>query len=115
LCADLAVPLLEHARYTGDRVSLEAALKTLDYAKRFRTPRGSQIWEIPLHTPDLLASARLVWAYTRAYELTGNREHLALARRWALSGVPFVYLWDRYPVMRYATPLRCAYYIVAWE
>jgi hypothetical protein len=72
--------------------------------KRFHTPRGAQTWELSLHTPDLLASAWLVWAYVRGYELTGNEEYLGLARRWALSGVPFVYLWGRYPIMVYATP-----------
>ena len=83
---------------------LAAAVKTLDYAKRFRTPRGAQVWEIPLHTPDMLASAYLVWAYVRGYELTGNEEYLREARKWALTGIPFVYLWSDYPVMLYATP-----------
>jgi hypothetical protein len=73
-------------------------------AKRFDVPRGAQTWEIPLHTPDQLASAYAVWAYVRGYELTGKKEYLAEARRWALSGVPFVYLWSRYPIMLYATP-----------
>jgi len=31
-------------------------------------------------------------------------QYLAEARRWAASGLPFVYLWARYPVMLYATP-----------
>ena len=79
-------------------------MKTLEYMKRFRTPRGAQTWELSLHTPDVLASAYLVWAYVRGYVLTGENEYLKLARRWALSGIPFVYLWERYPVMRYATP-----------
>jgi hypothetical protein len=39
----------------------------------------------------------------RGYELTGNEEYLARARSWALTGVPFVYLWGRYPTMVYAT------------
>jgi hypothetical protein len=104
VCGRPAATLLEHARVTGDQDVLAAALKTLEYTKRFRTPRGAQVWEIPLHTPDLLASAYLVWAYARGYELTGNEEYLREARKWALSGVPFVYLWSRYPVMLYATP-----------
>ncbi len=102
-CARPAAALLEIARLTGDQRALEAGLKTLEFMKRFRTPRGAQIWEIPLHTPDILASAELVRAYVRGYELSGNAEYLAQARRWALSGVPFVYLWGEYPVMKYAT------------
>jgi hypothetical protein len=103
-CARPAADLLEYARVTGDRAALEAGLKTLDYMKRFRVPRGAQTWELALHTPDQLASAYLVWAYVRGYELTGKQEYLAEARRWAASGIPFTYLWSRYPIMLYATP-----------
>jgi len=102
-CATKAALLLEHARLTGDVAARDAGLKTLDYMKRFDVPRGAQVWELSLHTPDILASAYLVWAYTRGYELTGKKEYLAEARRWALSGVPFVYLWGEKPVMPYAT------------
>ena len=104
VCARPATTLLEHARVTGDRAALEAGLRALEYMKRFRTPRGAQVWEIPLHTPDQLASAYAVWAYVRGYELTGKEEYREQARKWALTGVPFVYLWSRYPIMLYATP-----------
>jgi len=113
LCAKFAVDLIEHARCTGDRASLDAAVKTLEYMKRFRTPRGAQTWEVPLHTPDILASAWLAWAYVRGYELTGDKGYLALARRWAVSGIPFVYQWGRRPVMRYAT--TCVYGATNWR
>ena len=103
LCARSAFVLLEHARYTGNHESLAAGLKTLEFIKRFRTPRGSQTWEIPLHTPDILASAQLVWAYARAYQLTGDPQHLDHARRWAITGLPFVYQWSNQPIMAYAT------------
>ena len=104
VCARPAAELLEYARITGDKPALAAGIRALEYMKRFRVPRGAQVWEIPLHTPDQLASAYAVWACVRGYELTGNKEHLAEARRWALSGVPLVYLWGRYPIMPYATP-----------
>ncbi|MGQ9503519.1 MAG: hypothetical protein ACUVQR_01295 [Thermogutta sp.] len=102
-CARPAAVLLEYAKLTGDEQALSAGLKTLDYMKRFRVPRGAQTWELSLHTPDILASAHLVSAYVRGYELTGRQDYLAEARRWALSGVPFVYLWAEQPVMLYAT------------
>lgn len=102
-CARPAATLLEFARTTGDKAALAAGLKALDYMKRFRVPRGAQTWELSLHTPDILASAYLVWAYVRGYELTGRQDLLAEARRWAISGIPFVYLWSRYPIMAYAT------------
>ncbi len=102
-CALYAKQLLEYAYATGDEEALQAGVRTLEYMKRFRTPRGAQVWELSLHTPDILASAHLVAAYVRGYELTGNKEYLALARKWAITGIPFVYLWSEQPVMLYAT------------
>ncbi|NUQ66563.1 MAG: hypothetical protein HUU20_29220, partial [Pirellulales bacterium] len=104
VCARPAWMLLEYASMTGDREALDAGVRALEFMKRFHTPRGAQVWEVPLHTPDQLASAYLVWAYVRGYELTGNKDYLAEARRWALSGIPFTYLWSCKPVMLYATP-----------
>jgi len=102
-CARPAANLLLWAKYTGDAAALRAGVKALDYMLRFRTPRGAQTWELSLHTPDVLASAYLVQAYVLGYELSGNKKYLAEARRWALSGVPFVYLWSNRPTMLYAT------------
>jgi hypothetical protein len=68
-------------------------------------PRGAQTWEVPLHTPDILASAYLLRAYTLGYEVTGDTNLLEQARYWAWTGVPFVYLTppsDR-PVGLYST------------
>ncbi|MFO0912915.1 MAG: hypothetical protein U0795_08155 [Pirellulales bacterium] len=103
VCAVPARNLLEYAQVTGDPRALEAACRTLDAMRRFDTPRGAQVWEVPLHTPDLLAAAHAVWAYVLGYELTGRREYLDEARRWAIQGIPYVYLWGRYPVMVYGT------------
>lgn len=103
LCAQKAAILLQHAWVTGDPAALEGGRRALEYLKRFRTPRGAQTWELSLHTPDILASAYLVWAHVRGFELTGDRAYLDRARDWAVSGVPFVYLWGRYPTMAYAT------------
>lgn len=102
-CAVNALHLFACAYYTGDKESLEAGLKALEYMKRFETPRGAQVWEIPLHTPDILAAADCCRVYLKGYELTGRAEYLDLARRWAMRGIPFVYQWDYKPVMRYGT------------
>jgi hypothetical protein len=104
ICALPASQLLEFAHFTGDQDALAAGLKTLEYMKRFRTPRGAQTWEVPLHTPDQLASAYLVRSYVYGYQLTGDASYLVEARRWAISGLPFVYMWGKFPIMAYATP-----------
>jgi hypothetical protein len=103
VCARPAHDLLEHAWYTGDAESLNAGLKALRFLQRFRTPRGAQTWEVPLHTPDILASAYATWANVLAFRLTGDPQYLAEARRWAITGLPFVYQWSNQPIMAYAT------------
>ncbi len=89
------VRILEAATLSADPALIEQGLKLLDkqtvlYANT--VPRGAQTWEVPLHTPDILASAHLVKAYTLGYLLSGKQEYLEQARYWAWTGVPFVYL-----------------------
>lgn len=94
LTAQVVESLLEAAAFSGDRDLLEFGLRCLRAMDKFRNtvPRGAQTWEIPLHTPDILASAHLVRACTLGYELTGDAALLDEARYWAWTGVPFVYL-----------------------
>ena len=94
LTAEPLVRLLEAALYSGDREALEKGLERLEVLARYdgTAPRGAQTWEIPLHTPDILASAHLVKASVLAYRATGKPEWLARAKYWAWTGVPFVYL-----------------------
>jgi hypothetical protein len=86
--------LLEDAAFSGDRGLLDTGLRYLRALGKFRNtvPRGAQTWEVPLHTPDILASAKLLRCYTLGYELTGDPDFLEQARYWAWTGVPFVYL-----------------------
>jgi hypothetical protein len=89
------VRILEAATLSADPRLTDQGLALLDkqtalYANT--VPRGAQTWEVPLHTPDVLASAHLVKAYTLGYILSGRQEHLEQARYWAWTGVPFVYL-----------------------
>jgi hypothetical protein len=86
---------LTAASETGDAALIKAAismLKKANTAYSNTVPRGAQTWEIPLHTPDILASAHMLRANVLGYELTGDREFFDEARYWAWSGVPFVYL-----------------------
>ena len=89
------VRILEAATLSADSSLIEQGLALLDkqtalYANT--VPRGAQTWEVPLHTPDVLASAHLVKAYTLGYMISGKPEYLDQARYWAWTGVPFVYL-----------------------
>ena len=94
LAAPNVVQLLQHAVFSGDRTLRDEGLRLLRALDRFANtvPRGAQTWEVPLHTPDILASAHLVRAYTLGYELTGEEAFLEQARYWAWTGVPFIYL-----------------------
>lgn len=108
LTAQVVASLLEAAVFCGDPELIPQALARLRALDAFRdtVPRGAQTWECPLHTPDVLASAHLVHAYTLGYELTGDAALLGLARHWAWTGVPFVYLRDptEQQIGRYLTP-----------
>jgi hypothetical protein len=89
------VHILEAAALSADRDLMEQGLALLDkqtslYANS--VPRGAQVWEVPLHTPDILASAYMVRAYTLGYMISRKPEHLEQARYWAWTGVPFIYL-----------------------
>lgn len=95
LAAVDVVRVLEAAMLTADPALVEQGLALLDkqtalYANS--VPRGAQTWEVPLHTPDILASAHLVKAYMLGYLMSGQPEYLEQARYWAWTGVPFIYL-----------------------
>jgi len=57
-----------------------------------QVPRGAQPWEMPLHTPDIVASARLARCYVMGYLLSGKPAYLEQARYWSWTGVTMVYL-----------------------
>ena len=89
------VRILEGAILSGDKELVVKALELLDkqtdlYADT--VPRGAQTWEVPLHTPDILASALMVKAYALGYIISGQEKYLEQARYWAWTGVSFVYL-----------------------
>jgi hypothetical protein len=90
-----AEEMLSSATLTGDEAAIAAALASLDkmtaqYAGQ--VPRGAQPLEMPLHTPDIVAAARLVRCYVLGYLLSGRQDYLEQARYWAWTGVTMVYL-----------------------
>jgi hypothetical protein len=107
LTSQIVAGMLTNAIVAGNRDLIRAAVAKLRALDRYANtaPRGAQTWEVPLHTPDILASAYLVKAYTLGYEVTGDRHFLAMAAHWAWTGIPFVYLVKPvpHPIGLYAT------------
>lgn len=89
---------LSEAIFSGDTALIDQAIAQLRKMDRHAgtVPRGAQTWEIPLHTPDILASAHLVHAYMQGYEVTRDPQFLEQARYWAWTGVPFLYLQPQF-------------------
>ena len=94
LTAQRVATVLELAIFSGDADLTAEGIRLLRGLAKFKNtvPRGAQTWEVPLHTPDILAAANLVRAYALGYELTGEQEFYQSAEYWAWTGLPFVYL-----------------------
>ncbi len=94
LTASYLKPALELASVSGDQNRIDAALNRLYQFSKFdnTVPRGAQTWEVPLHTPDILASGWIAQSYLMGYKMTNDPALLQRAVYWAWTGVPFVYL-----------------------
>lgn len=105
LTARAATAVLEYALLSADGEARTAGMKALAAMRQFRVPRAAQVWEVPVHTPDILASAQAVDAYLAGYRLTGDARLLQDAIYWARTGLPFVYVWHPtdQPAMQGAT------------
>jgi len=93
-CARKAFEVLRYARIAGDAEAYRRMQKTLRLMETFRVPRAAQVWEVPVHTPDLLAAADAADAYIEAYRFSGDERWLRDAVTWARRGIPFIYLWN---------------------
>ncbi|MCE5240254.1 hypothetical protein LLH23_17460 [bacterium] len=117
-CAQTAYTILRYARMTGDAQATAAGLKALQFMNRFTVPRAAQVWEVPVHTPDVLASADACEAYLEGYLITGDAALLKQAVFWARTGLPFIYMWDTpgYEALRYASipVMGASWYTCNW-
>ena len=93
-CARNAYEVLAFARITDDQALYREMILTLELMEQFRVPRAAQVWEVPVHTPDILAAADAVDAYLEAYRISGEKRWLDDAILWARRGLPFVYSWS---------------------
>jgi hypothetical protein len=105
IVANNANVVLAYALMTGNREAEAAGLAALEHMKRYVVPRAAQVWEIPVHTPDIMGSARAAEAYRLGYLITGEKEYLEQAEYWNATGLPFVYFWGhpRWPYWYGAT------------
>jgi len=92
-CVQAVLPVLRHARLTGDEACLAAGLRGLEATRRFRVPRGAQVWEVHQEIPDIRAAALAVEACRIAWTLTGDPQWLEDGWYWAWTGAPFLYAW----------------------
>lgn len=117
-CARPAADILRFARIAADHQALDAGLRALERMTRFEVPRAAQVWEVPVHTPDIVAASHAVRAFLEGFRVTGDRQWLDQAVRWARLGLPFLYLWDsgEYPYMRYGSipVFGSSWYTGAW-
>jgi hypothetical protein len=104
-CAHNLYEVLRFAHLTGDAAAFKTAEKPLAFIEQFHVPRAAQVWECPVHSPDILAAADAVEAEVEAYRCSGDAHYLEEAVRWAWTGLPFVYVWNPpgKPVLRYAS------------
>jgi len=104
-CAHNLYEVLRFARLTGDAGVFKAAESPLAFIEQFSVPRAAQVWECPVHAPDILAAADAVEAELEAYRCSRNGHYLEGAIRWAWAGLPFVYVWNPpgKPILRYAS------------
>jgi hypothetical protein len=117
-CARNAYEILRYARISGSVEAYRVGAKTLEFMRRFTIPRAAQVWEVPVHTPDILAAADAIDAYIEGYWFSGDQRWLAEARRWARAGLPFLYVWNapNKPWMRYGSipVFGATWYVGSW-
>ncbi len=99
------IPLLAWALASGEPGAVAASLHAADWCNAQRRPEGAQTWELHLHVPDVLAVPWLINVNVAAWRLSGDEGYLDQAERWAMTGLPFTFLWNGYyrPIMRYGT------------
>lgn len=76
VCAGNALVILQQARICGDPELIAAGGKALEAMRRFKVPRGAQVWEVHLEIPDIRAAALAVEAFQIGYHLTGEASYL---------------------------------------
>ena len=92
-----AAAMMHAALWSGNKHAIADALfaaRRLLNLYRDTVPCGAQPWEMPLHSPDIVAAGHLAGLAADAFMLSGDPWFLDAARPWAWSGLSMVYLRD---------------------
>jgi hypothetical protein len=105
-----AIHLLRIADMTGEESFKQAAYRALDFCMPYVVPDGGDVWETPLHSPNLLAAGHAAIAYELAYRASGKQEYREKAVYWLRGLLVFTNLWEPKNVLNlYCTkPCLCA-------
>jgi len=98
-----ALEIMEYVRATGNNELFAVVTRALEYLEQCDIPRGGFYRKAPFHTPDLQATAALVWLYVWAYEYSGSAHYLERAKHFAFAGLPFVYQTSQKEHMLFGT------------
>ncbi len=89
-----ALHLLLLADSTGEDAFRQAAYRALDFCMPLVVPDGGDVWETPLHSPNLLATGHASIAYELAYRASGKAQYREKAIYWLRGLLPFTHLWQ---------------------
>ncbi len=92
-CVQGALPLVRYFALTWEPRLREPAERALKALRRFRVPRGAQVWEVHQQIPDIRAAALAVEMLRDGYLATGDESYLRDAFYWAEAGLPFLFTW----------------------
>ncbi len=93
ITAGKTASLLEYALLANDPAALAAGLRGIEDMNRYTVPYVYDNDECP-PSPSLHGSYFGMRACLIAYRMTQDKAYLDQARKWAMTGLPFVYLWS---------------------
>ncbi len=93
ISARRASEVLEYALLANDPAALAAGLRGIEDMNRYTVPYVYDNDECP-QAPSLHGSYCGMRACLLAYRITENPTYLEQAKRWAKTGLPFVYMWS---------------------
>ena len=112
------IELLDLWKSSGDPAFRDGVIKALEFCLPMQRPEGGDLWETPLHSPNLLAAGHAAVAYYLAYQAFGEERYKEKAIYWIRSLLPFTHLWEPQstPMLYNTKPCFCSsdWYFANW-